>query len=150
MQRIIGLASEAERDAIRADLATLEREVVQLSHYGADSRQHGDQLAVVDRIEHKLHRTALAITSLREELRYAKTTAELEALDQLSRDGEERQSTRARLRAIAAELGLPEPAEELVPITGRRLNALPPTRRSEPVQIVGPVPIVGPVQIVGP
>jgi hypothetical protein len=86
MQRLIGLASEAERDAIRTDLARLERDVAQLSRYVGERRAHGDNARMLDVVERKLEQAALAVVQLREELLYAKTTAELAALDELSHE----------------------------------------------------------------
>jgi hypothetical protein len=113
MQRIIGLASEAEREAIRTDLAAIEGEVARLSRYATDRRAQGDSIAALDAIERKLERAALAIVQLREELLYAKTTAELAALDELSRtqvqegDDERRQLLLVRLRGLVRESNEP-------------------------------------------
>jgi len=99
MQRIVGLASEAERESIRQDLARLDRELVALAAYETDARTRGDDPVALDAVERKLEQAALALADLRAELRYAKTTAELEALDALAR-----------------------PQEETRPLVGRRLN----------------------------
>ena len=128
MQRIIGLASEAERDAIRSDLVVLERDIARLSNYVIDRRARGDNAATLDEIERKLEQAALAVMQLREELIYAKTTAELAALDELSRDREamrveQREQLLVRLRAMS-EQAQTEPVEMLISPSVRRPNVL--------------------------
>src|SRR5512139_3520789 len=51
VQRIIGLASEAERDAIRSDLAAVERDIARLSRYVDERRAHGDKAVALDLVE---------------------------------------------------------------------------------------------------
>jgi hypothetical protein len=86
VNRIVGLASEAERDAIRQDLVELEHDVAELSRYAVDARTRGDTSTLLANIERDLEGAALMLVNLRDELRYAKTAAELSALDELSRD----------------------------------------------------------------
>jgi hypothetical protein len=96
-QRIAGLASEVSREAIGQDLADLEREVAELSRYTLDARTRGDSRAFLDAIERDLEHAALVLVNLRDELRYAKTTAELAALDELSRDTSTEPAVQRRL-----------------------------------------------------
>ncbi len=132
MQRLIGLASEAERDAIRTDLARLERDVAQLSRYVGERRARGDNASMLDVVEEKLEHAALAVVQLREELLYAKTTAELAALDELSReqarqDDERRQLFLVRMRTLV-ERASSEPVPVIAPgaiETGRRRSVAP-------------------------
>jgi hypothetical protein len=81
-QRIVGLASEAERSAIHADLAAMEHEVSRLIDLMERARERGDEVADVD---DKLRAAALSVMRLREELRYARTTEEQEAFERLKR-----------------------------------------------------------------
>ncbi len=139
MQRLIGLASEAEREAIRTDLAAIERRVAELSRYVTDRRAHGDNGAMLDAVERKLEQAALAVVQLREEVLYAKTTAELAALDELSRaqaqaDDERRQLLLQRLRVLVQQVRS-EPVQVID--GGRRvLDPAPPGRRI--TEIVAP------------
>jgi hypothetical protein len=97
MQQISGLASEAERAAIRSDLDELDQDIVQLARYAADARARGDSPSFLTTVQRSLERAALVASSLREELRYAKTTAELAALDELSREEGNQQADARRL-----------------------------------------------------
>jgi hypothetical protein len=120
MQQISGLASEAEREAIRIDLDVLDRDLVQLARYTAEARARGDSPSFLDSVQHKLERAALVLLSLREELRYAKTTAELAALDELSRDEGNQRADERRLvirRLIETQ---PQPQLDVEPELTRR------------------------------
>jgi hypothetical protein len=121
VQRIIGLSSEAEREAIGQDLADIERAVVELSRYTTDARKRGESPSFLDAVERDLQRAALVLVSLRDELRYAKTTAELAALDDLSRNERTDQADERRL--VIRRLIETLPTLELGPrLTGRRLS----------------------------
>lgn len=131
VQRIVGLASEAERAAIRDDLADIEREVAELSHYAEDARARGDDPAILDAVDNDLQRAALAIVQLRQDLLYAKTTAELEALDGLPRDtNDDPQSETRRAFVVRKQLEpvlTPDPAaadESARATPGRRVNGV--------------------------
>jgi hypothetical protein len=121
VQRIIGLSSEAEREAIGQDLIVLERDVAELSRYTVDARKRGDSPSFLDAIERDLQRAALVLVNLRDELRYAKTTAELAALDELSRNEGSGQADERRLviRRLIETLPTLDPGPRL---TGRRLS----------------------------
>ena len=82
MQRILGLSSEAERDAIRQDLSTLDYEVARLVQIAAASRERGDDPGILDEIDRKLERAKLGLANLRDELLHAKTVAEERALEE--------------------------------------------------------------------
>ncbi len=82
MQRILGLASEAERDAIRQDLNALDEEVARLAQISTASRARGDDPQVLDEIDRKLAQAMLGLANLRDELLHAKTLAEERALEE--------------------------------------------------------------------
>lgn len=128
MQCIVGLASEAERESIGQDLARLEHELIALVDYAADARTRGDDPAVLATVQRRLEQAALALTDMRVELRYAKTTAELEALDALSREQEETGPfVRAQNNALLAGRRVNAPEAEAVArrtLILRRLNAI--------------------------
>jgi hypothetical protein len=85
MQRILGLASEAERAAIREDLNGLEIEVRQLSLIAKDARERGERRDVLDEIDRKLDQAKLGLVNLRDDLLHAKTRAEQEAFEELKK-----------------------------------------------------------------
>lgn len=82
MHRILGLASEAERDAIRQDLNALGIDVARLTDVADASRDRGDDPAVLDEIDRKLAHASLGLANLRDELLHAKTIAEERALEE--------------------------------------------------------------------
>src|SRR5689334_17388247 len=59
MQRIDGLASEADRGAIREDLNALDHEVRQLALIAQDARSRGEATAALDAIDRKLEQAML-------------------------------------------------------------------------------------------
>lgn len=117
-QRIIGLSSELERAAIRDDLVELAREVAELSRYSLDARSRGESPMLLDAVDRDLERTALVLVNLRDELRYAKTTAELAARDELERDtsADEQPAIRfRRLIEVLPPVQLPAPRRPAPP-----------------------------------
>lgn len=82
MHHILGLASEAERDAIRQDLNALDDEVARFAQVAAASRERGDDPKTLDEIDRKLDRVTLGLLNLRDELLHAKTIAEQRALEE--------------------------------------------------------------------
>jgi hypothetical protein len=82
MHRILGLASEAERDAIRQDLSALAVDVARFADIADASRARGDDPVVLDEIDRKLERAELGLANLRDELLHAKTIVEQRALDE--------------------------------------------------------------------
>lgn len=85
MQRIAGLASEAERDVLRADVRELERELLRLVDILERARGGGEDEAQLAGFAGRLHEAMVALVALRAELRHAKTTAEIEAFEELKR-----------------------------------------------------------------
>ena len=107
LQRIVGLSSEVERTAIRDDLARLDRELAALADYAADARTRGDDPAALDVIQRKLEHATLALAQLHDELRYAKTAEERDALRALPKTQDDEWQGQIRRALI-----------------GRRLNAI--------------------------
>jgi len=88
MQRIRGLASEAERAAIRDDLNALDLEVRQLSAVARDARERDENRELLDDVDRKLAQAARGLAGLHEDLLHAKTLAEQEAFDELKKKTE--------------------------------------------------------------
>jgi hypothetical protein len=120
-QRILWLASEAARKALRQDLADLDRDVMQLWRYAAAARERGDDPVVLEGVQRTLRQAASAVADLRQDLLHARTLAEQEALD----------SQREQLRTFVLRGGELVPDIELrgAVVTGRRLNTLQPEVR---------------------
>src|SRR5262249_36941641 len=85
MQRIMGLASEAERDAIHDDLDALELEIRALTIGARDARERGEKRDTIDVVDRRLRHAALRVAGLREDLLHAKTQAEQEASEELKK-----------------------------------------------------------------
>lgn len=85
MQRIVGLASEAEREALLADVVALEEEVMRLAGVLERAREDREDPAMLAELAEKLQDAMFGVTQLRAELRHARTTAELEAFEALKR-----------------------------------------------------------------
>jgi hypothetical protein len=85
MQRILGLASEAERGAIREDLHALTFEVRELSQLVRDARERGENPDTLAACESKLQEISIGLMHLDEELLHAKTRAEQEAFEELKK-----------------------------------------------------------------
>ena len=83
--RIHGLASEAERDALLADVRELEREIARLAGMLDRARAGGEDADRLAGFAVKLHEARSAVVELHAEVHHAKTTAELEAFEQLKR-----------------------------------------------------------------
>ncbi|HEY5920897.1 MAG TPA: hypothetical protein VIV11_04465 [Kofleriaceae bacterium] len=88
LQRILGLASEAERAAIHDDLTAMEREVTQLIRIARQARERGDDSTVLDDVDRKLARATVGVANLRDELVHAKTLVEQEAFEELKKKTE--------------------------------------------------------------
>jgi hypothetical protein len=88
MQRILGLASEAERAALRDDLAALDAEVAQLRQIARAARERGDDPDLLASIETKLARATISLATLHDDLLHAKTLAEQEAFERLKKKTE--------------------------------------------------------------
>jgi hypothetical protein len=84
-QRIAGLASEAEREALRADLVAFERDLIRLRHVAAAARARDEDPALLDAMQVKLDDAMVAAVALRGELRHARTIAEQEAFEELKK-----------------------------------------------------------------
>lgn len=85
-QRVLGLISEADRDAVRVDLTELADDIVTLRSYASSLRAQGADPSALDSIAHKLTRVSEAIAELRAELVYAHTLAEQRALHEQTTD----------------------------------------------------------------
>ena len=79
--RILRLATEGERVAIRDCLSTLTEEVDQLRRTSRVARTRGDNSHVLDSLDAKLTDAMASLTKLGEGLSYANTIADLEALE---------------------------------------------------------------------
>ena len=86
MHRILGLASDRERDAIRLDLDGLDHEIALIARYVDAARARGDDPRTLDDVDQKLARVRLGLANLREELAHAKTLAERAALKKIDDD----------------------------------------------------------------
>lgn len=84
-QRILGLASEAEREAVRADVAALERDVAHLIRVLETARDGGEDPALLAAYARQLHDARNRVAELRAELRHARTLEEQEAFERLKR-----------------------------------------------------------------
>lgn len=141
-QRIAGLASEAERDAVRQDLVELDRDVATLWRYALSLRQQGADPVTLDAITRKLARAADAVSDLRDELVYAKTVAEQQALDEQGRDKDDpaaapRRTLVRHLLDGDEPLLVPDPALR-VPASGRPVMRLYRARRSSVDDVLAP------------
>jgi hypothetical protein len=85
MHRIHGLASEAEREALLADVIALEHEVMRLAAILDRARDDGHDPRELGELAHKLEHSMFGVGQLRAELRHARTTAEIEAFEELKR-----------------------------------------------------------------
>ena len=124
-QRIIGLISEADRDAVRSDLTELAQDVVALRGYVTSLRAQGADPHALDAISHKLTRVSETVAQLNAELVYAHTLAEHHALDQQASDTADpadlTQPIRRVLvrRPVTAEPAAPDDNLVLPPFTRR-------------------------------
>lgn len=128
-QRILGLVSEADRDAVRQDLAELAQDVVTLRSYAASLRKQGGDPGELESVTHKLTRVAETVAELREELVYAHTFSEQHALDQQTSDTDDPVQPAPPIRRVLVRR--PVTAEPVVPDDGR---VLPPFTRRFPVR----------------
>jgi hypothetical protein len=83
--KLDGLASEAERGAIREDLRALTIEVRELTQLLRDARERGENPDTLAACESKLEDISIGLTHLDEELLHAKTRAEQEAFEELKK-----------------------------------------------------------------
>ena len=86
-QRVLGLISETDRDAVRVDLAELADDIVTLRSYASSLRAQGADPQALDSIGRKLTHVSEAVAELRAELVYAHTLAEQHALAGQTTDG---------------------------------------------------------------
>lgn len=134
MHRILGLASEAERDALRQDLNALDVEVARLADVADASRARGDDPAVLDEVDRKLEHAELGLANLRDELLHAKTIAEERALEEQRKlqdasDGDLRSRIYRRRDMIQLPAELPAEQKRELPSPGpgiRRRHHPPP------------------------
>lgn len=80
LRRILALASEHERAALRDELRELADEVAQLAPRLRGARARGDDPVVLARIERELADAAVMLGKLREGLAYAHSVEELNAI----------------------------------------------------------------------
>jgi hypothetical protein len=85
MQRILGLASEAEREAVRADVAALERDVAHLIRVLETARDGGEDPALLAGYATTLRDARVRVAQLREDVQHARTLEEQEAFERLKR-----------------------------------------------------------------
>jgi hypothetical protein len=85
MHRIVGLASEAEREALHVDVVALEHEVMRLAAVLDRAREDGADPVRIRELAQRLGDSMSGVGQLRAELRHARTTAELEAFEELKR-----------------------------------------------------------------
>lgn len=79
--RILRLATESERVAIRDSLDAVAEEVAQLEVTARVARTRGDDRAVLDKIDRQLAEATAMLDKLGEGLIYANTIADLQALE---------------------------------------------------------------------
>jgi hypothetical protein len=138
---LIGLASEAERDAIQRDVARIERDVDALARYAHVLGDRGDRGRALEIAVHDLGRLARELEQLREDVLYAKTVEELEALEALSKQRETDPADVRRRALLRPRVYQAEPQRvDTVRIvgtprvlrwtSGRRLQLVPPRRRA--------------------
>ena len=120
MQRILGLASEAERAAIADDLAALELEIARLSRIARDARGRGDNPELLADVERKLGYATRGLANLREDLLHARTQAEQEAFEELKKKVEGTLDDEVRIRIYRRNDALPPMLQPVPP-------RLPPT-----------------------
>jgi predicted nucleic acid-binding Zn-ribbon protein len=113
-QRLIGLASEAERDALRIDLARLTRESDAISDQLRQLREGGGAGPALAVAMHELDHASRALAELREDLPYAKTTEQLEALRELSRDKVRERHREIQTRLLVLPASRPRTAVRLL------------------------------------
>jgi hypothetical protein len=77
--RFLGLADEAQRDALRDDLRVLAEDVAQLVVGARTARTRGDNAAALDQVDRKLADAFAMLAKLRHGLRYANTLEQLQA-----------------------------------------------------------------------
>src|SRR5687768_12714835 len=85
VHRILALASEADREALRADVVALERDVAHLVRVLETARRGGEDRALLAGYARQLRDAHTRVTQLREELRHARTIEEQEAFERLKR-----------------------------------------------------------------
>jgi hypothetical protein len=119
MKRIEGLASEAERGAIREDLQALDIEVRELTRIARDARERGEDPDVLADVDDKLRYAALGLMTLQEELLYAKTRAQQEEFEELKKKLEGTHDDEGvRMRLFRRDTpGLPDRLDRLSPPT---------------------------------
>ena len=84
LHRILRLATEEQRTAIRDDLRALAHETTQLAARARAARASGDDPVVLERVEYRLSQATATLAQLRDGLYYARTLAELEELERAS------------------------------------------------------------------
>jgi hypothetical protein len=85
MRRILGLASEAERAAIREDLLALDLELRELSRLAREARERGEDPDLLADVAGTLQDAAIGLATLHDELLFARTRAEQEAFEELKK-----------------------------------------------------------------
>jgi hypothetical protein len=88
LHRILRLATEEQRTAIRDDLRALAHETTQLAARARAARACGDDPAVLDRVERRLSQATVTLAQLHDGLYYARTLAELEELERANDEPE--------------------------------------------------------------
>jgi hypothetical protein len=111
MQRIAGLASEAERAAISDDLTALDGEVTRLTGEAREARERGDDPDLLAYVEHKIARAAISLAQCHEDLLHARTRAQLEAFEELKRKTEGTLDDDGFIRPGRRLNGVPPPGE---------------------------------------
>lgn len=84
LHRILRLATEDERTAIRDELRVLAQETAQLAARARAARASGDDPVVLERVERSLAQAAVMLAQLHDGLLYARTLAELEELERVT------------------------------------------------------------------
>jgi hypothetical protein len=78
-KRLLGLADEAEREALRADLRMLADDLDRLAARARTAHARNADAAALAQIDRKLADATIALANLRHALRYAKTLEQLQA-----------------------------------------------------------------------
>ena len=119
-QRIEGLASENEREAIRQDLLALDRDLRALTQIAAECRARGEDTTELDRVDHQLARAGATLVGVHEDLIHAKTVAEREAFEELRKKTE---GTLDDAPIRSRRLNVPGPNESpLLPFDRRQID----------------------------
>lgn len=84
-QRIAGLASEAEREALHGDILALEYQVIRLGRILVTARTDGEDPDQLTGVAIRLRGAMSTIAQLRWDLRHTRTNAEIEAFEALKR-----------------------------------------------------------------